>query len=68
MKAVLQRIEYNWWNFHIKIMDESRWIRETLPRMKGIWDAREEALPYLAWSALGFPLGMVLGWLVVIVK
>ncbi len=23
MKAVLERIEYNWWNFHIKVLDES---------------------------------------------
>ena len=68
MKAVIERLEYNWWNFHIKVMDESPWVRETLPKFKGIWDAREEAVPYLVLSVLGFPLGVLLGWLSVIVK
>jgi len=68
MKAVLQRIEYNWWNFHIKVLDESQWIREVLPRVKGIWERREEAMPYLVLSILGFPLGVALGWLSVILK
>ena len=61
MKAVLQRIEYNWWNFHIKVMDESQWIRETLPKVKRAWERREEAMPYLVLSILGFPLGVLLG-------
>jgi len=68
MKAVLQRIEYNWWNFHIKVLDESQWIREVLPKVKGIWERREEAMPYLVLSILGFPLGVALGWLSVILK
>jgi len=68
MKAVLQRIEYNWWNFHIKVLDESQWIREVLPKVKGIWEKREEAMPYLVLSILGFPLGVALGWLSVILK
>lgn len=61
MKAVLQRIEYNWWNFHIKVLDESQWIREALPKVKGVWERREEAMPYLVLSILGFPLGVLLG-------
>jgi len=61
MKAVLQRIEYNWWNFHIKVLDESQWIREVLPKVKGVWERREEAMPYLVLSILGFPLGVLLG-------
>lgn len=68
MKAVLQRIEYTWWNFHIKVLDESQWIREVLPKVKGIWERREEAMPYLVMSILGFPLGVALGWLSVIIK
>jgi hypothetical protein len=63
MRAVFERIEYNWWNFHIKVMDESQLVRESLPKLKGIWESREEAVPYLAWSLLGFPLGIVLGLL-----
>jgi hypothetical protein len=68
MKAVLERIEYNWWNFHIRVLDESQWIREFLPRVKGIWEMREEATPYLVLSILGFPLGVALGWLTVLFK
>ena len=68
MRAVIERIEYNWWNFHIKVMDESKWVRERLPKVKGIWEAREEAVPYLVLSVLGFPLGVVLGLLSVFDK
>jgi len=68
MKAVIERLEYNWWNFQIKVLDESQWLRETLPKIKSIWDAREEAVPYLVLSVLGFPLGVLLGWLSVMVK
>jgi hypothetical protein len=68
MRAVIERLEYNWWNFHIKVMDESKFVREILPKLKHIWDDREEYIPYLAWSLLGFPLGIVLGLLSRIVK
>lgn len=68
MRAVIERIEYNWWNFHIKVMDESQIVRELLPQIKGAWEMRQEAIPYLAWSLIGFPLGIVLGLLTVIVK
>jgi hypothetical protein len=68
MKAVIERIEYNWWNFHIKLMDESQILREFLPKLKEIWEAREEAVPYLVLSVLGFPLGVVLGLLTVMIK
>jgi hypothetical protein len=63
MRTVMERIEISWWNFHLKVLDETSWLREALPEMKRIWEMREEALPYLAWSLLGFPLGMVLGLL-----
>jgi hypothetical protein len=68
MKAVLERIEYNWWNFHIRVMDESQWIREVLPKVTQIWEMREEATPYLVLSILGFPLGVALGWLAILFK
>ena len=67
MRAIIEQIEYNWWNLHIKVMDESRWLRDTLPKFKGVWEIRQEALPYLAWSLVGFPLGIVLGLLTSIV-
>jgi hypothetical protein len=68
MKAVLERIEYSWWSFQIQMMDESEFIQDLAPRLREIWDLREEATPYLAWSLLGFPLGIVLGLLTVIVN
>jgi hypothetical protein len=68
MRAVIERLEYNWWNFHIKVLDESRFIRQALPKLKELWEAREEALPYLVLSILGFPLGVLLGWLSLVVK
>ena len=68
MKAVLQRIEYNWWNFHIKVLDESQWIREVLPTVKRYWEMRDEATPYLVLSILGFPLGVLLGLISVYAK
>ena len=68
MKAVLERIEYNWWNFHIKVLDESQWIREILPKVQGIWEMRDEATPYLVLSILGFPAGVLLGILTIYIK
>lgn len=68
MKAMLQQIEYSWWNFHIKVLDESPWIREQMPRLKAAWEMREEAMPYLVLSILGFPLGVAVGWLATIIK
>jgi len=68
MKAVIERFEHNLWNFHIKVMDESQLVREILPRVKETWEMRQDAVPYLAWSLIGFPLGIVLGLLTVIVK
>ena len=68
MKAVLERMEYNWWNFHIKMMDESQLVREILPRFRSAWEMREEATPYLVLSLLGFPLGIVLGILATVVN
>jgi hypothetical protein len=66
MKAVLERIEHSWWNFHIRMMDESEFVRDLIPRIKELWEYREEAVPYLAWSIMGFPLGIVLGLLTLI--
>jgi len=68
MKAVLERIEYNWWNFHIKVLDESQWIREILPKVQKIWEMRDEATPYLVLSVLGFPVGVLLGFLTTYIK
>ena len=68
MRGFIERIEYNWWNLHIKVLDESQLVRDTLPKIKEAWEVRQEAVPYLAWSLIGFPLGMVLGLLTVIVK
>lgn len=66
MKAVLERIEYSWWNFHIQMLDEWDWLRQALPKIKAIWEARQEAEPYLVLSLLGFPAGVLLGYLVVL--
>ncbi len=61
MKAVLERIELRWWDLHITVLDEWGWIRQALPKIKRIWDAREEAEPYVVLSLLGFPAGVLLG-------
>lgn len=68
MKTVLEQIEYNWWNFHIRVIDESQWIRDVMPKVQMIWEKREEAMPYLVLSILGFPLGVLLGILSIYVK
>jgi hypothetical protein len=68
MKVVLERLEYSWWNFHIRLVDESDWIRKAMPKVKAAWERREEAIPYLVLSILGFPVGVLLGYLAVIGK
>ena len=68
MKGFLQHIEYTWWNFHIKVMDEYPWFRDNLPKLKKVWEMRDEVTPYLVLSILGFPVGVALGWLSVILK
>jgi len=65
MKAVLERLEYTWWNFHIRLLDEADWIRKALPRIKAAWERREEAAPYLVLSILGFPIGVLVGMLAI---
>lgn len=67
MKVVLERIEHSWWNFHIKMMDESEFVRDLVPQFKELWEYRGEAVPYLAWSMMGFPVGILLGMLTVII-
>lgn len=68
MRAVIERIEYSWWSFHIKVLDGSPWLQEALPKLKVLWDSREEAEPYLVLSVLGFPLGVIIGLLSVYLK
>jgi len=68
MRAVLERLEYNWWNFHIRILDESDWLREALPKARAVWERREEAAPYLVLSILGFPIGVLVGYLSLILR
>ena len=68
MKAVLERIEYCWWDFHIRVMDESEFVRDLLPRLREMWELKGEAVPYLVWSLLGFPFGIILGILSIVVK
>jgi hypothetical protein len=68
MKVVLERLEYSWWNFHIRLVDESNWVRLILPKVKWMWERREEAVPYLVLSILGFPIGVLVGWLTIYFK
>lgn len=68
MRVMLERLEYTWWNFHIRMLDESEFLQDLLPRFRAIWELRDEAAPYLVWSLLGFPLGIVLGILSVMVQ
>jgi hypothetical protein len=66
MKVVLERLEYNWWNFHIQVLDQADWVRGILPKAKALWEKREEATPYLVLSVLGFPIGVLVGYLTVV--
>jgi hypothetical protein len=63
MKAVLERLEYTWWGLHIRLLDESVLIQKVLPKIKVAWERREEVMPYLVLSILGFPIGVLLGFI-----
>lgn len=68
MKVMLERLELSWWNFHIRLMDESRFVRDLLPALRQIWEDREEAAFTLAWGLLGFPLGLAVAYLTSLVN
>jgi hypothetical protein len=68
MRVVLERLECNLWNLHIRVLDEADWVREILPKAKAIWERREEATPYLVLSILGFPIGVLVGYLTVVFR
>jgi len=63
MKAVLEQIEFTYWQFHLKILDQSLWVRRLLPRFRGVWQVRREIGISLFWALLGFPLGLLIGFL-----
>ncbi len=63
MKAVLEQLEFSWWHFHIKLMDESKLIRQILPHFREIWSVRQDIRNTIAWALLGFPLGILLVFL-----
>lgn len=63
MKAVLEQIEFTYWQFHLKILDQSVWVRRLLPRFRGVWQVRREIGISLFWALLGFPLGLLIGLL-----
>lgn len=63
MRAVLEHIELSWWSFHIRLLDESEFVRRLLPQIKLIFEQRRKIWIALAWAALGFPIGLLFGWL-----
>lgn len=63
MRAVLEQIEFSWWSFHIRLLDESEVVRSLLPQIKYVLKYRRKIWTALAWAALGFPIGLLLGWL-----
>lgn len=63
MKVMLERLELSWWNFHLRLMDESRFVRELLPALRQLWEDRQEAAGTLVWSLVGFPLGLAAAYL-----
>lgn len=58
MKVMLERLELSWWSFHLRLMDESRFVQRLLPAVREIWEDPGEAAWTLAWALLGFPLGL----------
>ena len=63
MKVVLERLEFTWWHFHIRLLDESELMQELLPALHRLWEERDQTALTLAWAFLGFPLGMIVGYL-----
>ena len=63
MKVVLERLEFTWWHFHIRVLDESEFMQELLPTLHQLWEERDQSALTLAWAVLGFPLGMIVGYL-----
>jgi len=63
MKVMLERLELSWWNFHLRLMDESRFVQRLLPAVREIWEDPREAAWTLAWALLGFPLGLAVAYL-----
>lgn len=63
MEALLKRIEITYWNLHIRILDESEWIRKMIRAGKRVWEDRKLIVGGLMFSFLGFPLGYLIGLL-----
>jgi len=63
MRVMLERLEFTWWSVHIHMLDEVEFIRRLLPSLHQLWEEREEVVFNLVWAALGFPLGLALGYL-----
>jgi hypothetical protein len=63
MKVMLEQLELSWWSFHLRLMDESRFVRRLLPALREIWEDPREAVWTLAWALLGFPLGLAAAYL-----
>lgn len=61
MKLVLERIEISWWQFHIRLLDESELVRSILPHFRELWCQRKEISQAVTWAAIGLPLGLILG-------
>lgn len=66
MRVVLERIEITWWHFHIRLIDESNLLRKVLPHFRVFWLQREEIAAAFTWSAVGLPIGLLLGFLKVL--
>jgi hypothetical protein len=63
MESLLKRIEITYWNLHVRILDESEWIRRMIRTGKHVWEDRKLIVGGLMFSLLGFPLGYLIGLL-----
>lgn len=61
MKVVLERIEITWWQFHIRLLDESELLRALLPHFRVLYNQRQEISRAITWAAIGLPVGLILG-------
>ncbi len=68
MKTVLHNLEITWWDTHIRLLDESKFVQTIIPHLRELWLHRKKLASSLSWATLGFPLGVLLGALKYLVQ
>lgn len=63
MKTILYKLEIKLWDIHIHFLDKNRFARTTIPRLWQVIHQRDKLMKVLSWSAIGFPIGVILEFL-----